>query len=56
MELCELLKSHGTGFRIDLESTGTYGDVIRYALSGIALALLVQVIEQKSTKPQRGDM
>ena len=33
VELCELLKSHCTGFRIGLESTGTYGDVIRYALS-----------------------
>ena|GEM_PF-6176096 len=32
MELCELLKSHCTGFSIGLESTGTYGDVVRYAL------------------------
>ena len=56
VELCELLKSHCTGFSIGLESTGTYGDVVRYAFSGIVLALRVQVIEQKSTKPQRGDM
>ena len=33
VELCELLKSHCTGFSIGLESTGTYGDVVRYALS-----------------------
>ena len=33
VELCKLLKNHCTGFRIGLESTGTYGDVIRYALS-----------------------
>ena len=26
VELCELLKSHCTGFRIGLESTGTYGE------------------------------
>jgi hypothetical protein len=40
VELCELLKSHCPGFSIGLESTGTYGDVVRQALSkaGISVA------------------
>jgi transposase len=39
VELCELLKSRCDGFTVGLESTGTYGDSIRYALteSGISV-------------------
>ena len=39
VELCELLKSRCDGFTVGLESTGTYGDGVRYALteSGISV-------------------
>ncbi len=33
VELCELLNSRCDGFTVGLESTGTYGDGIRYALT-----------------------
>ncbi len=39
VELCELLKSHCPGFPIGLESTGTYGDVARYALSKASISV-----------------
>jgi transposase len=39
VELCELLKSRCDGFTVGLESTGTYGDSIRYALTKAGISV-----------------
>jgi len=39
IELCLLLKSKCDGFSVGLESTGTYGDAVRFALTGAALSV-----------------
>lgn len=39
VELCKLLESHCDGFSVGLESTGTYGDSIRYALTEAGISV-----------------
>jgi transposase len=39
IELCQLLKSKCDGFSVALESTGTYGDAARYALSQATISV-----------------
>ena len=39
VELCELLKSKCDGFTVGLESTGTYGDAVRFALTKASISV-----------------
>ena len=39
IELCLLLKSKCDGFSVGLESTGTYGDAVRFALTEAAISV-----------------